>query len=129
MQHLVSGLALAGMALVGSVTTASAQGTIVDTMNGFGTIARGSTVCVGPMKPGGPEGVQIFGFTNGQGALTWQVYSLPYDSPAILVFSTTTLGVDHTVPPTGDPFFQACVVKHAGVNQDFTLTINSSPVE
>lgn len=100
----------------------------------FGTIANGSTVCVGPLPPGTDPsgqrpGVQIFGFTNGQPSLTWQVFSVSSQSAPTLVFQTTARFVDHTVPPSGNLLFHACVVKRAQATQDYDLTLNSFPVE
>jgi hypothetical protein len=73
MKRLVSMLALAGMLLTGSTTIASAQDTTLIQKNAFGTITKGSTVCVGPLEPGinplGEQpGVQIVGFTQGRAA-------------------------------------------------------------
>jgi hypothetical protein len=100
----------------------------------FGTIVRGSTVCVGPLSPttapdGSTPGVQIFGFTNGQPSLTWQVFSVSSQSPPMLVFETTARFVDATIPPSGNFLFHACVVKNAQSPQDYDLSLNSFPVE
>ncbi len=128
MKRLVSMLALAGMVLAGSTIIASAQ-EIVDQQHAFGTLTRGSTVCVGPLSPSGSQGVQIFGFTNGQSSLIWQVFAVSSQSAPVLVFSTTARSVDQTVPPSGNFLFQACVVKNTIPKQDFDLSLNSSPVE
>jgi hypothetical protein len=100
----------------------------------FGTIARGSTVCVGPLSPttdpnGNTPGVQIFGFTNAQPSLTWQVFEVSSQSAPVLVFQTTARSVDQTIPPDGNFLFHACVVKNAQTSQDYDLTLNSFPVE
>jgi len=100
----------------------------------FGTIARGSTICVGPLSPtaapdGSVPGVQIFGFTNGQPSLTWQVFSVSSQSAPALVFQVTARSVDATIPPSGNLLFHACVVKNAQSTQDYDLTLNSFPVE
>ncbi|MFI7599694.1 hypothetical protein [Actinoplanes sp. NPDC049681] len=100
----------------------------------FGTIANGSTVCVGPLSPGTDPGgqqpgVQISGFTNGQPSLTWQVFSVSSQSAPTLVFQTTARNVDHVVPPSGNLLFHACVVKRAQGSQDYDLALNSFPVE
>jgi len=128
MKRLVWGLALVGAVLVGMAVIAPAYGQTVDQKRAFGTIARGSTVCVGPLSPSGPEGVQIFGFTNAQPALTWQVLTVSSQSAPTVVFQTTARSVDHTVPPSGNFLFEACVVKNANAAQDFDLTLNSSPL-
>jgi hypothetical protein len=130
----VSMLALAGMVLTGSTTIASAQDTTLIQKNAFGTITRGSTVCVGPLEPrvnpsGETPGVQIAGFTQGPGSLTWQLFTRSSQSADALVFSTTALSVDHTQPPSGNFLFLACVVKSSGSAQDFSLQLNSYPVE
>jgi hypothetical protein len=52
MKRLFSMLALAGMVLAASTTIVSAQDTTLIQKNAFGTITRGSTVCVGPLEPG-----------------------------------------------------------------------------
>lgn len=128
MKRLVWSIALAGAALVGITVIAPAYGATVDQKRAFGTITRGSTVCVGPLSPTGTDGVQIFGFTNASPALTWQVLTVSSQSAPTVVFQTTARSVSHTVPPAGNLQFEACVVKNANAAQDFDLTLNSSPV-
>ena len=78
----------------------------------FGTIVRGSTVCVGPLSPTtAPDG------------------SVSSQSAPTLVFQTTARFVDTTIPPSGNFLFHACVVKSAQAAQDYDLTLNSFPVE
>jgi hypothetical protein len=74
-------------------------------------------------------GVQIFGFTNSNRPLIWQVFSVSSQSATALVFSTTATFVDQTVPPSDNFMYQACVEKRSGPAQDFDLTLNSYPVE
>jgi hypothetical protein len=133
----VAAAGVSALSLGGSVVPAAAQATTSTTVqqqHSFGTVARGSTVCVGPLSPttapdGTTPGVQIAGFTNGQPSLTWQVFSVSSQSAPALVFETTARTVDHTVPPAGNFLFQACVVKSAQAAQDYDLTLNSFPVE
>jgi hypothetical protein len=134
MKRLISMVALAGMVLTGSTTIASAQDTTLTQQNAFGAITKGSTVCVGPLEPGiNPSGekpgVQIVGFTQGPGSLTWQLFTRSSQTADTLVFSTTALSVDHTEPPSDNFLFVACVVKSSGSAQDFSLQLNSYPVE
>jgi len=128
MKRLVWGLALAGLVVVGATTIVPAQGAIIEQKRAFGTITTGSTVCVGPLSPDGAAGVQIFGFTNAQPNLTWQVLTVSSQSAPTVVFQTTARSVSHTQPPSGNLQFEACVVKSANAAQDFDLTLNSSPV-
>ncbi|GGQ74309.1 hypothetical protein [Couchioplanes azureus] len=128
-------LTVAAGALTGSVAPASARldATLIS-HHSFGTIARGGTVCVGPLSPtadptGGTPGVQISGFTNGSSNLTWQVFSGSSQSAPTRVFQTSARFVDHTVPPEGNLLYHACVVKSSGSTQDYDLTLNSFPVE
>jgi hypothetical protein len=100
----------------------------------FGTIARGSTVCVGPLSPGqnpagDTPGVQIFGHVSGSTNVTWQVFQVSSQSAPLLVFQTTATFVDKTIPPNGSFLFHACVVKSAQSAQDYDLSLNSFPVE
>jgi hypothetical protein len=130
-------LTLNGPTLTASGSTQDTTSTLTSTLqqqHSFGTIARGSTVCVGPLSPtaapdGTTPGVQIFGFTNGEPSLTWQVFSVSSQSAPVLVFQTTARFVDATIPPSGNFLFQACVVKSAQSPQDYDLTLNSFPVE
>src|SRR5689334_15228062 len=120
-----------------STATASSQSSLQAALvqhHSFGTTARGSTVCVGPLSPGvAPDGstpgVQIAGFTNAASSLTWQVFKVSSQSAPVLVFQTTARSVDQTIPPDGNFLFHACVVKSAGTAQDYDLTLNSFPVE
>lgn len=115
--------------VIGYGTTVSGQ-TTVQQQHSFGTIAKGSTVCTGPLSPGtGSPGVQIFGFTNASTAMTWQVLAVSSQSAPVVVFQTTARSVDQTIPPSGNFLFEACVVKDARSAQDFDLTLNSSPIE
>jgi hypothetical protein len=114
-------------------TQTSLQAALVQ-QHSFGTIARGSTVCVGPLSPGvtpdgSTPGVQIAGFTNGSSSLTWQVFKVSSQSAPVLVFQTTARFVDQTIPPDGNFLFHACVVKSAQPAQDYDLVLNSFPVE
>jgi len=130
----VLALGAGSLTLDGRTDAASVQATTLQQQHSFGTIARGSTVCVGPLSPGtAPDGtrpgVQIFGFTNAQPSLTWQVFSVSSQSAPTLVFQTTARSVDQTIPPSGNLLFHACVVKNAQASQDYDLTLNSFPVE
>ncbi|MEV6599943.1 hypothetical protein AB0M36_24260 [Actinoplanes sp. NPDC051346] len=122
-------------ALSGSAAPASARfaATLIS-HHSFGTIVRGSTVCVGPLSPttdpnGNTPGVQISGFTNGSSNLTWQVFSVSSQSAPTLVFQTNARFVDETIRPTSNMLFHACAAKSAGATQDYNLTLNSFPVE
>ena len=143
MNRLVLALSLVVLAFGMGVPTLDARtvsGSVQDSastlrqQHSFGTIVRGSTVCVGPLSPtvapdGTTPGVQISGFTNGQPNLTWQVFSVSSQSAPTLVFQTTARFVDRTIPPSGNFLFHACVVKDAQAAQDYDLTLNSFPVE
>jgi hypothetical protein len=135
MKRLILTLSLAAVALAGSAislgASASAESVSVAILqqHSFGTIARNSTVCVGPLSPSSPEGVQIFGFTNAATNLAWQVFSVSSQSAPVLVFETTARFVDRTIPPSGNLLYHACVVKRANAPQDYDLTLNSQPVE
>jgi hypothetical protein len=145
MKRLVVASSMAVLALVAgaltlntSTVSASSQTSLQTTLvqhRSFGTIARGSTVCVGPLSPGIPPGgttapgVQIFGFTNGEPSLTWQVFRVSSQSAPFLVFQTTARFVDATIPPEGGFLYHACVVKSAQSAQDYDLVLNSFPVE
>ena len=118
----------AGLVLAGSTAVPSAHGVIVDQKRSFGTIAKGSTVCVGPLAPSTADGVQLFAFTNGTTALTWQVLTTSSQTAPTVVFQTTGLSASTVVPPSGNLLFEACVVKAANAAQDFDLTLNSAPV-
>lgn len=128
MKRLVVLSALASAAALVGVTASTAQATIVDQKRAFGTIARGSTVCAGPLQPAGPDGVQLFAFTNGTTNLTWQVLSVSSQSAPTVVFQTTGLSASQVVPPSGNLLYEACVVKTANAAQDFDLTLNAAPV-
>lgn len=118
----------AGLVLAGSTAVPSAHGVIVDQKRSFGTIAKGSTVCVGPLAPSTADGVQLFAFTNGTTPLTWQVLTTSSQTAPTVVFQTTGLSASTVVPPSGNLLFEACVVKTASAAQDFDLTLNSAPV-
>lgn len=119
---------VAGLVLAGSTAIPAAHGVIVDQKRAFGTIAKGSTVCVGPLSPSTSEGVQLFAFTNGFTNLTWQVLTVSSQSAPTVVFQSTGLSASTVVPPSGNLMFEACVVKAANAAQDFDLTLNSAPV-
>ena len=127
--------ALSRFGLVGAFLTAftpitSVHAQTVLQQRSFGEITRGSTVCVGPLAPSSSSGVQIFGFTNTNRNLTWQVFSVSSQNAPTLVFETTALSVDQTIPPQGNLLFHACVVKSSGNRaQDYDISLNSSPVE
>jgi hypothetical protein len=132
MKRLFMTLALMGMVAAGTVVSlnasASAATNTVDQKRSFGTIARGSTVCVGPLSPSTADGVQLFGFTNANTVLTWQVFSVSSQNADALVFQTTARTVSQVIPPSGNLMFHACVVKSAGAAQDYDITLNSQPV-
>jgi hypothetical protein len=90
MRKLMMWLALAAVILVSSTAFASAD-TTVQSQSAFGTIARGTTVCVGNLVPTTADGVQIFGFTNGNPSLTWQVLTVSSNSAPAVVFETTAV--------------------------------------
>jgi len=120
-------LGLVSVFLIAGVASAHAQS--IDQKRAFGTITRGSTVCVGPLSPSDSHGVQIFGFTNGAQAMTWQVFRVNSQSAPALVFQTTARFVDKVVTPQSNFLFHACVVKRANAAQDFDLTLNSQRLE
>jgi hypothetical protein len=130
MKKVVLWLALASAALIGSATLApSGQAVTVNSQSSFGTIASGSTICVGNLAPTNTQGVQITGFTNAQPALKWQVLTVSSQSAPTVVFETTARSVNHTVAPlNGNFLYQACVVKSGQAAQDYTITLNSQPV-
>jgi hypothetical protein len=110
------------------------QASTLQQQHSFGTIPRGSTVCVGPLSPttdpnGNTPGVQIVGFTSAQPSLTWQVFKVSSQSAPVLVFQTTASSVDQTIPPDGSFLFHACVVKNTQASQDYDLTLNSFTTE
>ena len=53
---MAGSMLLAGLILAGSIPSVSAQ-TTVNQKHAFGTLARGSTVCVGPLNPTSDAGV------------------------------------------------------------------------
>lgn len=128
MKRLVLLSALAATAALLGVSASTAQATTIDQKRAFGTIARGTTACVGPLPPAGPDGVQLFAFTNGTTALTWQVLSVSSQSAPTVVFQTTGLSASQVIPPSGNLLYEACVVKTASAVQDFDLTLNAAPV-
>lgn len=134
MKRLSVGLALGVLALTTgafalSGGAAATTTTTVVQHHSFGTITSGSTACVGPIGPSTTAGVQIFGFTNGATALTWQVFSVSSQSAPTLVFQVTSRSVSHTVAPSGNVLYQACVKKTQNSAQDYDLTLNSQPLE
>jgi hypothetical protein len=113
----------------GGFVVTSAQGVIVEQKRAFGTFAKNSTVCIGPMGRTDGAGIQLSGFTNGASSLTWQLRTVSSQGPPVVIFQTTALSVDHvdTTNPAG--LFDACVIKTAGTPQDFDIVLNSPPVE
>lgn len=103
----------------------------IDQKSAFGSIARGATICVGPLAPSDVTGVQISGYTNGPRFLIWQVYSLPADGEgaAALVFSAMARSVDRIVSPMPGLVYEACVTRGPMVAEDFELSLNSAPLE
>lgn len=129
MNRLTLGVALATTALTATIgTTGSSTTVTVVQKRAFGTITNGSTVCVGPISPTDSAGVQIFGFTNANLNLTWQVLSVSSQSAPTVVFQTTARSVSQVVAPSGNLLYEACVKKTANAAQDFDLTINSQAV-
>ena len=129
MKRVALWLALTSLIVLGSTTLASGQAVTVRSQSSFGTIAAGSTICVGNLSPTNAQGVQIFGFTNGQPSLTWQVLTVSSQSAPHVVFETTARSVDHTVAPiAGNFLYQACVIKRGQAAQDYNITLNSQPV-
>lgn len=129
MKKLVTITAIGGLAAVlGGSAISSAGAAAVQQQRSFGTIAASSTVCVGPLAPSSADGVQIFGFTNADSSLTWQVFSVSAQTAPTLVFQTTARSVSQSVKPSGNLLFQACVVKKPGTAQDYDLSLNSQPV-
>ena len=123
------GLMSALLAAALPISSGRAQTTVLQ-QRAFGTITRGSTVCVGPLSPSDTQGVQIFGSTNADRNLTWQVFRGNANSAPVLVFEQTARFVDQTIPPEGGFLYHACVVKDSGSRgQDFDLQLNSSPIE
>lgn len=103
----------------------------IDQKSAFGSIARGATICVGPLAPSDVTGVQISGYTNGPRFLIWQVYSMRADGDgaAALVFSTMGRTVDRIVSPMPGLVYEACVTRGPLVAEDFELALNSAPRE
>jgi hypothetical protein len=129
MKKLITIAAIGGLAAaLGGSAVASAGAVTVQQERSFGTIAAGSTVCVGPLAPSTADGVQIFGFTNANASLTWQVFSVSSQTAPALVFQTTARSVSQSIKPSGNLLFQACVVKKSGTPQDYDLSLNSQPV-
>jgi hypothetical protein len=129
MKKLITAAAISGVAVaLGGGALASAGATTVQQQHSSGTIATGSTVCVGPLAPSSADGVQIFGFTNANASLTWQVFSVSSQTAPTLVFSTTARSVSQAIKPVGNLLYQACVVKRSGAAQDYDLTLNSQPL-
>jgi hypothetical protein len=137
MKRSLTAAVLAATVVFGSAALASpfasadssASAVTVVQQRSFGTIARGSRVCVGPISPTTNQGVQIFGFTNANTNLTWQVLTVSSQSAETVVFQTTARFVDQTIPPSGNLLFEACVLKSAGTAQDYDLALNSQPIE
>lgn len=103
----------------------------IDQKSAFGSIARGATICVGPVAPSDMAGVEISGYTNGPRFLIWQVYSLPADGDgaAALVFSAMARSVDRIVSPMPGLVYEACVTRGPLVAEDFELALHSAPLE
>jgi hypothetical protein len=118
---------MASIFLGNGILTTSAQSNGFQQKRAFGTIARGSTVCIGPIAPTDATGVQLFGFTNDASALTWQILTVSSQSAPTVIFETTARSVDHVELPQGNLLFEACVVKRAGGAQDFDFDLNSPP--
>lgn len=127
MKRITLCFAICALLLAGA-SVAQAQTAVIQ-QHASGTITKGSTVCVGPISPTTSAGVQIFGFTNSNGPLTWQVFRESAQTAPVLVFQTTALFVDQTIPPDGGFLYRACVVKTRGLAQDFDLSLNSQPIE
>jgi hypothetical protein len=129
MNRITFSLVVACALFIGSPVSVAQAQTAVQQQHASGTIARGSTVCVGPLSPSSTTGVQIVGFTNGTKDMTWQVFRESSQTAPLLVFQTTARSVDQTIPPDGGFLYRACLVKTANAPQDFDLTLNSSTVE
>jgi hypothetical protein len=127
MKRLVLVLALVSALVGAGFAVTSAQGVTVEQKRAFGTIAKGSTVCIGPMSRVDGGGMQLNGFTNGTSNLTWQLFDAGNaNSAPTLIFETTARSVNY-IDTTTPAAFNACVVKTAGPPQDFDLTLNSPP--
>jgi hypothetical protein len=129
MKRLLSVIAVAVTALAGILILAPAHGATIQQNRTFGTITRGTTSCTGPMSPSTDQGVQILGFTNNGGNLTWQIIRTSSQSAPVVVFQTIATHVSHTQPPNGNFLFQTCVIKGTAGSQDFDLILNSAPSE
>jgi hypothetical protein len=130
MKRLALVLALVSALIGGGFVVTSAQGVTVEQKRAFGTIAKGSTVCIGPMGRTDGAGIQLFGFTNGATSLTWQLRTVSSQGPPVVIFQTTALSVDHVDTTTVAGLFDACVIKSTGnTPQDFDITLNSPPTE
>ncbi|GIJ62801.1 hypothetical protein [Virgisporangium aurantiacum] len=135
MKRVFTAAAFAGAVLFGSTVLAapfaSADSTSAVTViqqRSFGTITRGARICVGPIAPTSADGVQIFGFTNANTNLTWQVLTVSSQSAETVVFQTVARSVSQTVKPSGNLLFEACVLKSTAGSQDYDISINSQPV-
>jgi len=117
-------------ALVGAgFVVTSAQGVEVEQKRAFGTITKGSTVCIGPIGRTDGAGILLFGFTNGAGSLTWQLRTVSSQGPPVVIFQTTATSVNHIDTTTVAGLFDACVIKTAGTPQDFDIVLQSPPTE
>jgi hypothetical protein len=113
--------------LLASVGSARAEDVVQKYASG--TILRGTTVCVGPIAPSGTVGVQISGYTNGSGNLTWQVYAVASDGTETLVYARAARTVDRTISPSAGVTYEACVTRGPATAEDFSLALNSTPLE
>lgn len=129
MNRMTFSFVVASALFIGSPFPVAQAQTMVQQQHASGTIARGSTVCVGPLSPSSTTGVQIFGFTNDRKDLTWQVFRESSQTAPLLVFQTTATFVDQTIPPEAGFLYRACVVKTVNPPQDFDLSLNSSTIE
>lgn len=127
MKRLVMWTIICGAALGGSVLITSAQTTNAIQKSAFGTISRGTTVCVGPIAPVNGGQVQLFGFTNGNANLTWQILTVSSQTAPTVIFQTSARSVNQLQAAQGNLLFEACVVKDAGSSEDFTIDLNAPP--
>ena len=122
MKRLVFVLGLVAALVGGGYAVSSAQETGIEVQHAHGTIAKGSTVCVGPMSRIDGHAMLMHGSTNGA-ALTWQLLALNVGNPPVVISDATGTAVQFRDETTVADQFDACVLKTSGQAQDFDLTL------
>jgi len=123
MKRLVFVLGLVAALVGGGYAVSSAQETGIEVQHAHGTIAKGSTVCIGPISRfGGTGAVNLLGSTHGT-SLTWQLLALNVGNPPVVISDATGTAVQFRDETTVADQFDACVLKTSGQAQDFDLTL------